>query len=313
MRWMIVAIALVSNTAGFAAEKTHPDPRLVIEAYVAAALAGKVDDAVSLGLEDRAASDMTQVLELNAMIDAQTVKIPTVWVGLKNGHAIAVTEQVTITEADSDGPDMGYLVFSLEKLEDRWLVDDFDFDTQEKSNKQVEEFKKKNLDAKSIPAAVLVPNADASEEAAATWFRVTGGNIEIAMTPEHAKSMREIGESAGGMLVNCKSLKLTVNDEGKVFECEGCSFATWTGIKGKAQRAVFDLSKGTVTLSGDDTLPVELLTNLTGQNGEQKLITESIEMTLPPDKPKNIGGFFEPGATFDRNPKREKTVFPPSA
>jgi len=99
-------------------------------------------------------------------------------------------------------------------------------------------------------------------------------------------------------LVNCKSVKLTINDEGNVFECQGCSFTTSTGIKGRAQCVVFDLAKRTVTLSGDDFTPVELLTNLTGQNVEQKLVAGSILMTLPPDRPKLIGVPVEPGSRF---------------
>lgn len=203
MRWMIIGIVLISSSTGLATEKTHSDPRLVIEAYVAAALAGKVDDAVSLGLEGRQASDKTQVLELNEMIDAPTINVQIVWAGVKNGLAIAVTEQVTVTEADLGEPVTGYLVFSLKNLEDKWLVDDLDFDTEEKSNKQVEEFRKENLDAEFLPLAVRRPNADANKEAVDIWVRVTGGNIQIATTPEVAKAMQEGGESAGGMLVNC--------------------------------------------------------------------------------------------------------------
>jgi hypothetical protein len=310
MRWVIAAIVLLSGTAGIATEKIHSNPRLVIEAYVDAALAGKVDDAVSLGLPDRAASDQTQVIELYKLIDAPTVKIPAVWVSVKNGHAIAVTEQVTIKEPDLDKPESGYFVFSLEKLEDRWLVDDIDYDSEIEANEQVEEFKKANLDAESLPVALLAPNVSADAEAATTLLRVTGGHIEIAMTPEHAKAMQQRGESAGGMLVNCKSVKLTINDEGNVFECQGCSFTTSAGIKGRAQCVVFDLAKGTVTLSGDDFTPVELLTNLTGQNVEQKLVAGSILMTLPPDRPKLIGvpvqadsRFFQAETLPDPKPK----------
>lgn len=313
MRLMIVGIVLISSTTGLATEKKHSDPRLVIEAYIAAALAGKVDEAVSLALEDNLPSNKAQVLELNEVIDAPTLKVLAVWVSVQNNQAVALTEHVKITPANPDERDTGCFVFTLARSKDIWLVMDIDFDTEEEAIKHVEEFKKDKLDLECLRRPVLAPNGDASTEAADIWLRVTGGNIQIATTPEVAKAMREGGESAGGMLVNCKSLTFNVNDEGKVFECEGCSFSTWTGIKGKAQRAVFDLAKGTVTLSGDDTSPVELMTNLTGQKVEQKLVTKSVEMTLPPDKPRLVGvpvddsgpKFFTPDPPKDPKLKSE--------
>ena len=144
-------LALAMSSVAFACETRHDNPRSVIEAYVAAALSGKVDDAVALALADRAASDKKQVQELNAFIEAETLKIPIVWAGEKSGRAIARTEHVKIAEANPDGRDTGYLVFTLVKSQGKWLVDDIDFDTDERAKQQIEDFKKKNLDAKSLP------------------------------------------------------------------------------------------------------------------------------------------------------------------
>ena len=151
MRLIFAAIVLAMGAVAYARETSHDDPRSVIEAYVAAALSGKVDDAVAIALADRTASDKKQVEELNVFIEAETLKIPIVWVGETRGQAIAATERVKLTEADTDGPDTGYLVFLLVKSQGKWLVDDIDFDTEERAKRQVEDFKKKNLDAKSLP------------------------------------------------------------------------------------------------------------------------------------------------------------------
>ena len=151
MPLIIAAIVLAMSAFAVARETSHDNPRSVTEAYVAAALSGKVDDAVAIALADTTASDQKQVKELNAFIEAETLKIPIVWVGEKRGQALAVTEQVKLTEADTDGPDTGYLVFLLVKSQGKWLVDDIDFNTEERAKRQVEDFKKKNLDARSLP------------------------------------------------------------------------------------------------------------------------------------------------------------------
>ena len=84
MRLIFAAIVLAMGAVAYARETSHDDPRSVIEAYVAAALSGKVDDAVAIALADRTASDKKQVEELNVFIEAETLKIPIVWVGETN-------------------------------------------------------------------------------------------------------------------------------------------------------------------------------------------------------------------------------------
>lgn len=149
MRRIIAAIVLTMSPVAIARETIDDNPRSVIEAYVAAALAGKVDAAVAMTL--RPAIDKEYVEDLNDMIEAESLEIPIVWWGEKKGQAIARTKQVKITEADPDGRDTGYLVFLLVMSDGKWLVDDIDFDTAEKAKQQVADFKKANLDAKSLP------------------------------------------------------------------------------------------------------------------------------------------------------------------
>ncbi len=150
MRWNVVGIVLTFNCLAFAGETPHHNPRSTIEAYLAAALAGKVDEAVSLATEDREASSDSTLQDFKTMFDVKKIKVPTVWLGEKNGRAIAVTERVKITEPDSAGQDTGCLVFDLVRSKDRWLVDSVDFDTDEKAKEQVEGFKKENLDAQLL-------------------------------------------------------------------------------------------------------------------------------------------------------------------
>jgi len=115
----------------------------------------------------------------------------------------------------------------------------------------------------------------------ATTVRVSGGNVEIATTPEDAKLVRQRVEASGGIWIDCDSLKFSVSAEGKVLECDDCRFATSSLVSGTAQLAVFDFAKGTVTLSGDDITPVEIVTDAEGQKTGQLLTAKTIELTLP--------------------------------
>ena len=136
MRWIVVGIALALNVVAFAGDTPHDKPRSTIEAYLAAALAGKVDEAVSLATEDNEASSDSTLQDFQAMFDVKKIKVPTDWMGEKNGRAIAVTEQVKITEPNPDGQDTGRLVFDLVKAKDKWRVDTVGFDTDEKAKEK---------------------------------------------------------------------------------------------------------------------------------------------------------------------------------
>jgi hypothetical protein len=152
VRVAVVAVVLAFSTVAFADDKPAADPRAAVERYVAAALVGKVDDAVKLAVEGQSPSKKDKVEEFKMMVDAKAVKLPTVFFSAVNGQAIAVSEEVKITKANPDGRDKGHLVFGLVKSGDNWLVKDIDFRTEEKAKDQIEKFKTKHPDAKELPA-----------------------------------------------------------------------------------------------------------------------------------------------------------------
>lgn len=147
----VVAVVLVFGVDTSADEK-KAGPRATVEKYVAAALAGRVDDAVGLAVDGQSPSRKGTVEEFKTLVDAKAVKMPTVWADEKKGQAVAVSEEIKITEARPDGRGKGHLVFSLVRAGDRWLVKDIDFRTGEKAKEQVDGFRKKNPDAKELPA-----------------------------------------------------------------------------------------------------------------------------------------------------------------
>lgn len=147
-----VAVVLAFGISAFADDKPKPDARAAVERYVAAALAGKVDDAVALAVVGQSPSRKDNIEEFKALVAAKAVELPTVWADEKTGRAIAMSEEVKITRANPDGRDTGRLTFGLVKSGDKWLVKDIDFKTGAKAKEQVETFRKKYADAKELPA-----------------------------------------------------------------------------------------------------------------------------------------------------------------
>lgn len=140
-----LALAVVAN-----ADDKKADAKTVAEQYVAAALAGKFEEAAGLGVEGKSPGRKEKVEEFKSLVDAKTVKLPAVWSDDKKGQAIAVSEEVKLTKAQPDGTDKGCLVFALIKTGDKWQVKDIDFGSEAQAKDQVSRFKQKNPDAKEM-------------------------------------------------------------------------------------------------------------------------------------------------------------------
>lgn len=150
-----------------------------------------------------------------------------------------------------------------------------------------------------VALAVLVPGAGGdSEYADDVWVRVTSHHVEILTADEATEAVQKREE---GMLVKCKSLKISVTSrkyrpdemltaenlpmklKSRIIECLDCSSFTSAGMNGTAHSVVFNQGKGIVTLTGDDATPVQLTIHSNG-NGEQKIVSQSMQITLPSSK-----------------------------
>jgi hypothetical protein len=128
--------------------------------------------------------------------------------------------------------------------------------------------------------AVLVPGTGADTENTDVWVLVTSKHV-ATVAAEDAESLKKGGQ---GILVKCKSLKINFTAEGKVTECENCVlYHTTTGMSGTAHSAVFDQVGGILTLTGDETTPVEW-TIEKNEDGEQKIFSQSMQITIPTAK-----------------------------
>ena len=133
--------------------KKAPDARSVVEAYVASALTGDVAKAASLAKNSPA--DPKRIQDLPEFLNVQRLKIETVYINdpAKPTQALATSVAVRLEEEhkDPDGRRDGFMVFTLEFTDDKWLVIDIDFETESGAEKELNKFLKANPNSIGIP------------------------------------------------------------------------------------------------------------------------------------------------------------------
>jgi hypothetical protein len=126
--------------------------RTCVRTFLAAALAGKVDEAVALA--DGSRLPAAQIRQLGDRIKAKKLTLVSVLAsetGPRKG-ALAITESVQLARPDPDGRDTGKLAISLAKRDDRgWLVQDIDFESEESLKGEVDRFLEDFPDAQPVP------------------------------------------------------------------------------------------------------------------------------------------------------------------
>ena len=131
----------------------HRNARSVVEAYVAAALAGDVAKAAALSKNSPA--DPKRIQELPEFLNVQRLKIETVTINdpAKPTQALATSVAVKLDEEhkNPDGRRDGYLVFTLEFTDDKWFVIDIDFESESGAEKELNKFLKANPSSIGIP------------------------------------------------------------------------------------------------------------------------------------------------------------------
>jgi hypothetical protein len=176
------------------------DPRVTVERYVAAALAGRIDDAIGLavkGASPQSPAKRERIVEFAKRLDMKAVRIPTVYAAA--GEALATSEVVKLAKAQPDGTDKGYLVFTVVKSGGGWVVKDIDFRTEQGVKEQVETFKKDHPDAIRVPADAPAPANPAKkpEDGDFAWGTPVG-NLQagIAFSNGGSPSVRIGAEAA---------------------------------------------------------------------------------------------------------------------
>lgn len=115
----------------------HRNARSVVEAYVAAALAGDVEKAASLAKNSPA--DPKRIRELPEFLNVQRLKIEKVYINDPSkptqGLATSVAMKLDEEHKNPDGRRDGFMVFTLELTNDKWFVIDIDFETDSGAEK----------------------------------------------------------------------------------------------------------------------------------------------------------------------------------
>jgi hypothetical protein len=139
-------------TAPAAAGPKPENPRQVVEAYVAASLAGKPDDAAALGAEGTSPAKAKSAEKVKSVVGKEKLAIATVTASETGGYALAVTGGFKAANPRPERPEAGCLVFTLTKTRDGWRVKYIDFRSEEEAKKQLEAVPGLYPDAKEIPA-----------------------------------------------------------------------------------------------------------------------------------------------------------------
>ncbi|MEQ1824501.1 MAG: hypothetical protein ABL921_01075 [Pirellula sp.] len=125
--------------------------RSVVEAYVAAALAGRIAHAASLATD--APADPKQIETFPRQLNVQRLAMKSVYVNdpTKPTKALATSEGVKLSKKQPNGQGDGFLVLALTMSEQGWLVIDIDFETEESAEGELQRFLDANPNAIGVP------------------------------------------------------------------------------------------------------------------------------------------------------------------
>ena len=125
------------------------DARAVAERYVAAALEGRIDEAVALVPAGRGPTSRRGIREFAALFGGKSLDLALVRVSEKRGRGIAVSETVKPNQPIPDGPDPVTVVLEMGRDGGDWLIRDVDFDSDERAAQRLANFAADFADATS--------------------------------------------------------------------------------------------------------------------------------------------------------------------
>jgi serine/threonine protein kinase len=168
----------------------HRNARSVVEAYVAAALAGDVAKAASLA--NGVQADAKRITEFRTLLNVHRIKIPTVYVNdpAKPTRALATSEAVKLEEEHKqpDGQRDGFLVFTLDLIDEKWLVSDLDLESESGAEEELKQFLKTSPGAiglSPVSQSPMLPGANSKVMAPS----VPAGKVGQTIIVGQAKKM----------------------------------------------------------------------------------------------------------------------------
>ncbi len=161
----VIALSLILCCGLVAPAQQKPEnhgPLDVVQAYLAAALEGRAEDAARLAKPGSSPASRKQVEEIPLLLKNKTVIIRSVFVSDSQGEALAISEPVQLAEANPDGRDTGCLTFLLDRSDGKWRVSDIDFGSETDANQDLAEFRERVPPGSQIEIMPTVAAAAAS-------------------------------------------------------------------------------------------------------------------------------------------------------
>ncbi|TXT33299.1 MAG: hypothetical protein FD138_1915 [Planctomycetota bacterium] len=142
--------------------------RAVVEIYVAAALAGRIEHAASLAQSTPA--ERNQIESLSRQLNVKRLAMKSVYVNdpAKPTTALATSEAVKLTKQQPNGQRDGVLVLTLTMTNDGWSVTDIDFESEESAEVELRRFLDAHRNAVGLPPlkANVLPGTDSGSRIA---------------------------------------------------------------------------------------------------------------------------------------------------
>ena len=144
-----------ANAAATSSADAQPldrkNARSAVEAYVSAALAGRIDQAVSMA--KNAPGDPKQIEGFSKQLNVQRLAMKSVYVNdpAKPVTALATSEVVKLTKKQPDGQRDGFLLLTLTMSDEGWFVTDIDFESEEGADDELKKFLEANPKSIGVP------------------------------------------------------------------------------------------------------------------------------------------------------------------
>jgi uncharacterized protein (TIGR03067 family) len=203
-------------------------PRVVVEAYVAYALAGYIAQAAELAKD--APADPKRIKQFPELLNVQRLKIPTVYVNdpAKPTRALATSVAIKLDEEHKqpDGQRDVLLVFTLKLINEKWLVTDIDFESESGADDELKSFIKsnpnsielaKNNDEQTIRNPLTVSDGVPVKPLLVRRLRIHGA-VAVAEGEQQVAAGPEVYQVPGGPLLLVQAEHKSVLTEADILE-----------------------------------------------------------------------------------------------
>ncbi len=158
LTWSLIALLPLAHCLGQedTSQEVFSEPAATAEAYVKAALDGRIDDAVALAEPDTSPARRQSIEELPDVLGKKIPAMVTVYSSERGRAALVLTAKIHF-DPQPGGQDKGSLLFTLVRVGDTWLVKDVDIESKEGLADEYAAFRNRYGDAVAAEMEQLSP------------------------------------------------------------------------------------------------------------------------------------------------------------